>query len=147
MAGAGVATGPAAAEAGATKPNLNNRKLPGKPGSFSFGLADSGGSLYTCSKNEGASSTAKSPAVSDHFAGKDPIVRSIYGHILAEARNFGPVLEEPRKTSIHLVSKSAFAGVTTRKDALILNIKSAPPIKHARFRKSERVSASRITRN
>ncbi len=70
---------------------------------------------------------AKSPTVSDHFAGKDPIVKSIYARILTEARKFGPVVEEPKETSIHLVNKSAFAGITTRKDALILNIKSAAP--------------------
>ncbi len=82
-------------------------------------------------------------AIHDHFVGKDPIVRTIYARILSESRRFGPVVEEPKKTSIHLVNKSAFAGVTTRSDALILNIKSAAPIKDPRFKKSERVSASR----
>ncbi len=85
----------------------------------------------------------KSPSVSDHFAGKDPNVKSVYERLLSETRKFGPVLEEPKKTSIHLVNKSAFAGVTTRKDALILNIKSSAPIQHPRFKKSERVSAGR----
>ncbi len=54
------------------------------------------------------------------------------------------MIEEPKKTSIHLVNKSAFAGVVTRKNALILNIKSAAPIKHKRFSKSEQVSAGRF---
>ncbi len=82
--------------------------------------------------------------VSSHFAGKDPLVGAIYVRILAESRKFGPLVEEPKKTSIHLVNKSAFAGVVTRKTALILNIKSAAPIKHARIAKSEQVSASRF---
>lgn len=82
--------------------------------------------------------------VSDHFAGKEPLVEAIYKRILTETRKFGPVIEEPKKTSIHLVNKSAFAGVMTRKTALILNIKSAAPIKHARIAKSEQVSASRF---
>ena len=85
-----------------------------------------------------------SPGLSLHFEGKDAIVRSIYDRILSEARKFGPVVEEPKKTSIHLVNKSAFAGVVTRKSALILNIKSAAPIKDARFKKSEQISASRF---
>jgi hypothetical protein len=34
-----------------------------------------------------------------------------------------------------------FAGVVTRKTALILNFKSTAPIKHARFKKSEQVSS------
>lgn len=81
---------------------------------------------------------------SQHFAGKEPIVKSIYDHILKESRKFGKVVEEPKKTSIHLVNKSAFAGVITRKSALILNIKSAAPIQHVRIKKSEQVSASRF---
>ncbi len=86
----------------------------------------------------------KSLSVSQHFEGKDPVVQLIYARIIKEARKFGPVIEEPKKTSIHLVNKSAFAGVVTRKNALILNVKSAAPIKDARFPKSERVSASRF---
>jgi len=83
-------------------------------------------------------------SISDHFENKNPIVKSIYERILKESRKFGAVIEEPKKTSIHLVNKSAFAGVATRKNALILNIKSAAPIKHARIVKSEQLSASRF---
>lgn len=83
-------------------------------------------------------------SVSQHFENKDPIVKSIYERIVKEARKFGTVIEEPKKTSIHLVNKSAFAGVATRKNALILNIKSAAPIEHARITKSERLSANRF---
>jgi hypothetical protein len=82
--------------------------------------------------------------VSQHFENKDPVVKSIYEQILREVRKFGRVIEEPKKTSIHLVNKSAFAGVTTRKNALILNIKSAAPIQHARIAKSEQLSAGRF---
>lgn len=81
--------------------------------------------------------------ISQHFEGKDPAVKSIYERILSETRKFGPVTEEPKKTSIHLVNKSAFAGIRTQKAALILNVKSAAPIKDPRFPKSEKVSASR----
>ena len=81
--------------------------------------------------------------LSQHFEGKDPAVKFIYERIVKESRRFGTVIEEPKKTSIHLVNKSAFAGVVTRKNALILNIKSAAPIKHVRIAKSEKVSASR----
>ena len=82
--------------------------------------------------------------LAQHFDDKEPVVKSIYDRILKESRKFGKVIEEPKKTSIHLVNKSAFAGVATRKNALILNIKSATPIKDARIKKSEQVSASRF---
>lgn len=83
-------------------------------------------------------------SVLQHFENKDPIVKSIYEQIMKETRKFGTVIEEPKKTSIHLVNKSAFAGVVTRKTALILNIKSAAPIEHTRVNKSERLSANRF---
>ena len=82
--------------------------------------------------------------LSQHFDDKEPVVKSIYDRILKESRKFGKIVEEPKKTSIHLVNKSAFAGVATRKSALILNIKSATPIKDARIKKSEQLSASRF---
>ena len=82
--------------------------------------------------------------LAQHFDNKEPVVKSIYDRILKESRKFGKVTEEPKKTSIHLVNKSAFAGVSTRKNALILNIKSATPIKDVRIKKSEQVSASRF---
>src|SRR3989442_1935850 len=61
--------------------------------------------------------------IESHFEGKDS-VRRIYDRLLKLARRFGPVIEDPKKTSIHLVNKTAFAGVTTRKSAIILTIKS-----------------------
>lgn len=82
--------------------------------------------------------------VAQHFAGRDPVVKSIFERILNEVRKFGPVAVEPKKTSIHLVNKSAFAGVATRKSALILSIKSAAPIKHRRVLKTERISSGRF---
>ena len=82
--------------------------------------------------------------ISDHFAGKDPAVFAIYQRLLAETAKFGPVIEQPKKTSIHLVSKSAFAGVVTRKCSLLLNIKSAAPIQDARIVHFEQVSSNRF---
>ena len=87
---------------------------------------------------------AESATISQHFEGKDPIVKAIYDRILTESRKFGSVLEEPKKTSIHLVNRSAFAGVATRKNVLVLNLKSAAPIKHKRVSKTEQISAGRF---
>jgi len=70
-------------------------------------------------------------------------VAEIYGEILDAAGSIGPFREEPKKTSIHLVTKSAFAGVATRKDALILTIKSASDIRSKRIARRERASANR----
>jgi hypothetical protein len=81
--------------------------------------------------------------IDNHFEGRTPAVRAIYDRLLRISRRFGPVEEEAKKTSIHLVRKSAFAGVATRKDALILTIKSTADIASDRITKHEQASASR----
>lgn len=81
--------------------------------------------------------------VDDQFIGKAPDVRAIYDRLLAQVQAFGPVIEEPKKTSIHLSNKSAFAGVHTRKDYLLVTIRSDHPIESPRVVKAERASKNR----
>ena len=68
---------------------------------------------------------------------------AIYKKILSTARTIGPFTEDPKKTSIHLARRSAFAGVAARKDALMLTLKSAADISSPRIAKREQVSANR----
>jgi hypothetical protein len=81
--------------------------------------------------------------VAHHFADRAATVRTTYAAIIKAAREFGPVREEPKKTSIHLMRRTAFAGVATRRAALILTLKSATDIPSPRIRKRERASANR----
>ncbi len=81
--------------------------------------------------------------VSNHFEGRSPKVRQIYDRLLEAAGAFGPVEEDPKKTSIHLNRRTAFAGVATRKETLILTLKSARDIQNARIAKHEQASANR----
>lgn len=83
-------------------------------------------------------------SVKSHFEGKDASVRTTYDRLLQKARQFGPVIEEPKKTSIHLVNATAFAGVATRKSAIVLTIKSDRKLSSPRIHKSERTSANRF---
>src|SRR5689334_22087791 len=78
-----------------------------------------------------------------HFAKSSADVRDIYDKIIAAATKWGPVDEDPKKTSIHLNRKSAFAGIATRKDALILTIKSSTDIVSPRISRHEQASANR----
>jgi hypothetical protein len=78
-----------------------------------------------------------------HFAKRAPVVRAIYDRILRTARTFGPVRVETKRTSIHLVRTTAFAGVATRKHALILTLKSKTDIRSPRVGKREQTSANR----
>ena len=83
-------------------------------------------------------------SINSHFVGKEPVVREIYDRLLKTVKRFGPIVEEPKKTSIHIVSKTALAGVATRKGYLILTIKSDRQIASPRIHKSEQTSASRF---
>src|SRR5687767_11559361 len=87
---------------------------------------------------------AEAYSVSDHFVNKDPVVRTLYDQLVSLLRTFGPVEEDPKKTSIHLNRKSALAGVETRKDGLLLNIKSDHQIQSPRIEKAEQISAKRF---
>jgi hypothetical protein len=78
-----------------------------------------------------------------HFDGRSAEVSKIYESILAVARSFGPVSEDPKKTSIHLTNRTAFAGIQTRRDYLILTVKSAHDITSDRISRREQASANR----
>ena len=82
--------------------------------------------------------------VRSHFEGKDAAVRQIYDRLLKATEKFGRVAEEAKKTSIHLMNKTAFAGVATRKSALELTIKSDRKLSRPRIHKSEQTSAKRF---
>jgi hypothetical protein len=86
---------------------------------------------------------ANGHTVKEHFEKRAPEVKATYAAILKAAKKFGPVKEEAKKTSIHLVRKSAFAGVATRKTALILTLKSDSDIASKRIAKREQASANR----
>jgi len=81
--------------------------------------------------------------VKEHFESRSPVVRDIYDTIVSCSREFGPVKEDPKKTSIHLNRRSAFAGIQTRKEFLILTVKSTTDIDDARITKHEQASSNR----
>ena len=78
------------------------------------------------------------------FAGKDEIVQAIYTRLMEALRTIGPVQEDPKKTSIHLVHTSGFAGVHPRKSYLYLNLRTDAPIENPRITKTEQVSKNRF---
>jgi len=79
----------------------------------------------------------------DQLEKATPSVRAAYAAVLKAGRALGPVREAPKKTSIHLMHETAFAGVTLRRETLILTLKSTDPIESERVEKAQRVSAKR----
>ena len=84
------------------------------------------------------------PTVDGHFSDRSEKVRALYDRLVAMTQQFGPVEQDPKKTSIHLNRATAFAGIAVRKNGLVLTIKSDRPIKSARLHKSEQTSAKRF---
>jgi len=87
---------------------------------------------------------ASIPSVHAHFLNKDPSVRALYDLLLKTLGKFGPIEEDPKKTSIHLNRNSALVGVETRKDCLLLTIKADHKINRPRIEKLEQISAQRF---
>lgn len=81
--------------------------------------------------------------VAAHFEKADDRARAIYACLLAAVRDLGPVTEDAKKTSIHLVRRTAFAGVAVRRSAIILTVKSRSDIPHPRIARREQASANR----
>jgi hypothetical protein len=82
-------------------------------------------------------------SVGEHFENREPVVKDIYQAIIRTAKKFGPVKEDPKKTSIHLVRKTAFAGIATRKSGLVLTVKSDSNVGNKRIARREQASANR----
>ena len=79
----------------------------------------------------------------DAFSTAGPASIELYKALLIAVRPLGSFQEEVKKTSIHLVRVSAFAGVQLRKQHLILTIKASKPIPSAGISKSEQASKNR----
>ena len=83
------------------------------------------------------------PTIDQHFVGRAPVVRAIYDRLVRAAARFGDVRQEPKKTSIHLTRRTAFAGIATRRESLVLTLKSNVDISSPRIIKSDQASANR----
>ncbi len=82
-------------------------------------------------------------ALSTLFDNKAPSVRATYDKVLSVLSSFGAVKTEAKKTSVHLVHKTTFAGAHPKKAWLDLTIRSEKPIRSDRVRAQEQVSKNR----
>ena len=87
--------------------------------------------------------TRQRPSVASHFTKSAPAVKATYAALLKASRALGPVREDPKQTSIHLVRDAAFAGVATRKDSLILTLKSDRELANPRILRTQHTSSNR----
>jgi hypothetical protein len=83
-------------------------------------------------------------SIDDLFQTTDRAVREAYDALIRELQRFGPVVEEPKKTSIHLVRRTGFAGVHPRKACFVLTIRTTTAIDSPRVFKTEQASKNRV---
>ena len=81
--------------------------------------------------------------VGEIFAGRDPIVGSVYDRLVHELSAVGPFSEEPRESSVYLAHSVTFAGVHPGQSHLILSLRLDRPVDGARAHRTEQVSANR----
>lgn len=67
-------------------------------------------------------------AVASLFGSSDSAVLATYDRLLVALAEIGSFTEEPKKTSIHLVRTSGFAGIHPRKRSLMLNLRIDHPL-------------------
>jgi hypothetical protein len=89
------------------------------------------------------STAAARLTVAEHLQGREPIVAKIYARLLSQAESFGPVTEDPKKTSIHLVRSTAFAGIAVQQRAIVLTLRLTHDVRSARVRRHEQASRNR----
>jgi DNA-directed RNA polymerase subunit L len=83
-------------------------------------------------------------SVDTHFVDKNPALKAAYDRLLAELRQFGPVREVAKKTSIHLEKNAGFAGVHPRKDSFNLEFRTDYKIDHPAITRTQQLSARRF---
>ncbi len=75
---------------------------------------------------------------------KSPTTRELHDYLLEQLRELGPVVEETKKTSAHIVAgNGAFLGVHPRASGLLINIVLDHRLADSRISKCEQVSKSR----
>jgi hypothetical protein len=81
-------------------------------------------------------------AIDRHFEGK-PHLKATYDCLLDALREFGPVREVAKQTSIHLEKNSGFAGVHPRKNHFNLEFRTDYKIEDTRIVRQQQLSAHR----
>ncbi|MCU1233156.1 MAG: hypothetical protein JWP63_1123 [Candidatus Solibacter sp.] len=79
----------------------------------------------------------------DALSVASPVAIELYRELLPAVASIGPFEVEVKRTSVHLVRASAFAGVAFRKQHIVLTVKSTKAIASPRIFKSDQASKNR----
>src|SRR4051812_45483468 len=79
----------------------------------------------------------------DLLRDKQDLIIAIFTKILKEARKFGPVQVEIKKTCVHLKNRYGFAGIYIRNDHINLEIHLSHKLSGKKISKVDQASANR----
>jgi uncharacterized protein DUF5655 len=80
----------------------------------------------------------------EHFRGRDPELRGVFGELVRRLRKLGPVGVDPVKTSINLTARHHFGAVTVRGNFLRLGFLSDRRIEDRRIVHIERLGPAKF---
>ena len=89
--------------------------------------------------------SCRAHTIDHHFRGKNPQRRQTYELLLARLREFGPLRVDAVQSSINLVSKYHFGGVSVRKNHLRLGFLSDGVIDDERVIKRQRQGPNKVS--
>jgi hypothetical protein len=103
----------------------------------------SGWTCTSCGLHE-CDCLANPRSVDSHFADKDPRLREAFDVLARKLETAGAFRVDAVKTSIHLISRHHFGGVTVRRDSLRLGFLARAPIDSPRIVHSLRLGPNRV---
>jgi hypothetical protein len=83
-------------------------------------------------------------SIDSHFVGKDPALRSLFDFLVQNLKKTGPLRIDAAKTSIHMVSRHHFGGVTVRSEYLRVGFLAPKQITSARIVRTETLGPNRF---
>ena len=88
--------------------------------------------------------SCKPRSIDSHFVGKDSVLRQLFDFLIRKLKKAGPLRIDAVKTSINLISRHHFGGVTVRGEYLRLGFLARKPIRSARIVHSQILGPNRV---
>lgn len=107
-------------------------------------------SLWTCPTcgrrfaRAGQAHSCQQRPIDFHFSDKDPSVRDLFDLLVKRLEHTGPIRVDAVKTSIHLISRHHFGGISVRRDYLRVGFLSRRPLDSPRIVYTQVLGANRV---
>jgi hypothetical protein len=88
--------------------------------------------------------SCQSRRIDSHFVDKDPALREAFDVLVRRLKKTGPLRIDAVKTSINLISRHHFGGVTVRRDYLRIGFLAPDSIDSARIVHRQRLGPNRV---